>query len=200
MLQIKKKQLKSTFPITLIRILSFFLETILIQSYQTKEYLLTDFHLKIQNQNLFKFFKLLRYSLLLNYDQLSTLTCLDNLNLDESKARFTLIYVLNQINTTSRLIVSVDVSPKIFLPSITSIYKSANWLEREVFDLFGLFFQNHYDLRRILTDYGFKGFPLRKDFPLSGYFELRYNETEKYVKYQPLTIIQNYRLFYLDNC
>ena len=76
-----------------------------------------------------------------------------------------------------------------------NIYKAANWLEREIWDMFGIFFVNHKDLRRILTDYGFEGYPLRKDFPLSGFLEVYYNELKKRVIYKPINLSQQYRLF-----
>jgi NADH:ubiquinone oxidoreductase subunit C len=79
--------------------------------------------------------------------------------------------------------------------SVTPIYKGANWYEREVWDLFGVFFSNHPDLRRILTDYGFEGFPFRKDFPQTGFVEVRYDDQKKYVLYEPLEMTQEYRSF-----
>jgi NADH:ubiquinone oxidoreductase subunit C len=82
-----------------------------------------------------------------------------------------------------------------FVESLTKVYKSANWLEREVWDLFGVFFSNHPDLRRILTDYGFEGFPLRKDFPLVGFVEVRYDDEKKSIVYEPLSFSQEYRTF-----
>ena len=81
------------------------------------------------------------------------------------------------------------------LPSVVSVFPSANWWEREIWDLFGVFFSNHPDLRRILTDYGFEGYPLRKDFPLSGYFELRYDEEEKVVLCEAIELSQEFRFF-----
>ena len=81
------------------------------------------------------------------------------------------------------------------VPSITSVYKGANWYEREVWDLFGVFFSNHPDLRRILTDYGFDGFPFRKDYPQTGYFELRYDDEKKHVLYESIEMSQEFRSF-----
>ena len=137
-----------------------------------------------------------------NYDQLINITCIDNLNLSnyhKNMGRFSLIYVLNSINTTSRLLISLTFSANTIIMSLSSIFKSATWLEREIYDLFGVFFFKHNDLRRILTDYGFKGFPLRKDFPLTGYVELRYNEELKSVKYQRLKLMQEYRYFNFES-
>merc|ERR1711975_100236 len=105
------------------------------------------------------------------------------------------LLLLNNINKTSRLIVSTNFCDKKIIPSVTRIYKNGNWFEREIFDMFGIFFKDHLDMRRLLTDYGFKGFPLRKDFPLTGYLELRYSEDKRYVKYKKLILMQEYRFF-----
>ena len=94
-----------------------------------------------------------------------------------------------------RLLVKVKCDKTEMLPSIAGVYKSSIWLEREIWDLFGIFFSEHPDLRRILTDYGFKGFPLRKDFPLSGYVELIFSDEYKKVIYIPLELSQEYRFF-----
>ena len=96
-------------------------------------------------------------------------------------------------NLRIKLLTSTDINEKI--PSITKIFPSANWMEREVFDMYGIKFVNHPDLRRILTDYGFKGHPLRKDFPLTGFNEVRYSEKDKKVIYEPVNLEQNYRNF-----
>ncbi len=186
------------FIFSLIRSFIFFIKEIIIQSYVNKGVMYVDYFIKIKNnKELFSVFKVLSSSLLFSYDQLINLSCVDNLNLKSYNLlnRFTLVYVLNKINTGSRLILLIDFCEKQIISSISSIYKAANWLEREVFDLFGIFFSNHFDLRRILTDYGFKGFPLRKDFPLTGYIELRYSEEKKYVKYKRLLLMQEYRFF-----
>ena len=113
----------------------------------------------------------------------------------EDEKRFNLIYLLlsHENNSRIKLIIKFDVNQSI--SSITKIFPSANWMEREVFDMYGVKFKNHPDLRRILTDYNFKGHPLRKDFPLSGFNEVRYSEKEKKVVYEPVKLEQNYRNF-----
>ena len=113
----------------------------------------------------------------------------------EEEKRFNLIYLMlsHENNMRVKILISFEIENKI--PSITKIFPSANWMEREVFDMYGIKFKNHPDLRRILTDYGFKGHPLRKDFPLTGFNEVRYSEKEKKVVYEPVKLEQNYRNF-----
>ena len=113
----------------------------------------------------------------------------------DNEKRFQLVYLLlsHELNTRIKLKIQFDSNQVI--QSITKIFPSANWMEREVFDMYGIKFKNHPDLRRILTDYGFKGHPLRKDFPLTGFNEVRYSEKEKKVIYEPVKLEQNYRNF-----
>jgi len=113
----------------------------------------------------------------------------------ENEKRFELIYLLlsHENNTRIKLLTRFELDQTI--NSITKIFPSANWMEREVFDMYGIKFKNHPDLRRILTDYGFKGHPLRKDFPLTGFNEVRYSEKDKKVIYEPVKLEQNYRNF-----
>jgi len=113
----------------------------------------------------------------------------------ENEKRFELIYLFlsHENNTRIKLLTKFEIDQAI--NSITKIFPSANWMEREVFDMYGIKFKNHPDLRRILTDYGFKGHPLRKDFPLTGFNEVRYSEKDKKVIYEPVKLEQNYRNF-----
>ena len=113
----------------------------------------------------------------------------------EDEKRFELVYLFlsHEYNTRIKLLIKFQLDQTI--NSITKIFPSANWMEREVFDMYGIKFKNHPDLRRILTDYGFKGHPLRKDFPLTGFNEVRYSEKDKKVVYEPVKLEQNYRNF-----
>jgi NADH-quinone oxidoreductase subunit C len=113
----------------------------------------------------------------------------------ENEKRFELIYLFlsHEHNLRIKLLIKFQINQTI--ASLTKIFPSANWMEREVFDMYGVKFKNHPDLRRILTDYGFKGHPLRKDFPLTGFNEVRYSEKEKKVIYEPVKLEQNYRNF-----
>ena len=113
----------------------------------------------------------------------------------ERAKRFELVYHFLSMRHNVRLRVKVDLADGEIAPSITSIHPSANWFEREVFDMYGVRFSGHPDLRRLLTDYGFSGHPLRKDFPTTGYLEMHYDETEKRCVYRPVTLVQEYRQF-----
>ncbi|MAV57073.1 MAG: NADH-quinone oxidoreductase subunit C [Pelagibacteraceae bacterium TMED247] len=112
-----------------------------------------------------------------------------------NEKRFRIYYLLLSHENNLRIKILTYFSINEVVPSITKIYPSANWMEREVFDMYGIKFKNHPDLRRILTDYNFKGFPLRKDFPLTGFNEVRYSEKDKKVIYEPVKLEQNYRDF-----
>jgi len=111
----------------------------------------------------------------------------------EKMDRFELSYNLLSIKYNFRIFIKSYTSA--YAPSLSALFNSANWIERECWDMFGVFFTNHPDLRRILTDYGFDGFPLRKDFPLTGYIEIRYDDEKANIVYEPLELSQEYRLF-----
>tara|TARA_Y100000590_G_scaffold278461_1_gene312590 strand:- start:1738 stop:2340 length:603 start_codon:yes stop_codon:yes gene_type:complete len=126
------------------------------------------------------------------FKQLIDITAVDY---PEREKRFKIIYLLLSHENNLRIVINLNISEKINIPSITKIFPSANWMEREVFDMYGISFKDHPDLRRILTDYGFEGYPLRKDFPLTGHTEVRYSEDKKKVVYEPVKLEQEYRKF-----
>ena len=113
----------------------------------------------------------------------------------EKNQRFEMVYLFLSHEFNQRIIIKYKISESEIIPSITSIFPSSNWMEREVFDMYGVSFKDHPDLRRILTDYGFEGHPLRKDFPLTGHTEVRYSEETKKVVTEPVKLEQNYRNF-----
>ena len=113
----------------------------------------------------------------------------------ERPKRFDVVYHFLSMYQNQRIRLRVAVREEDMVPSITDVHPSANWFEREVFDMFGILFSGHPDLRRILTDYGFRGYPLRKDFPTTGYTEVRYDEVQKRVVYEPVKLVQEYRQF-----
>jgi len=117
----------------------------------------------------------------------------------ENAQRFKVVYLFLSHEFNNRIILSYLINENEVIPSLTSIYPAANWMEREVFDMYGVKFKDHPDLRRILTDYGFEGHPLRKDFPLTGHTEVRYSEEQKKVIKEPVKLEQNYRNFDYDS-
>ena len=113
----------------------------------------------------------------------------------ERNERFDVVYHLLSLTQNARIRVKVTTDEDTPVPSVTSVFNAANWWEREAWDLYGIFFAGHPDLRRILTDYGFEGHPLRKDFPLTGYVEVRYDDAQKRVVYEPVNLTQEFRNF-----
>ena len=126
------------------------------------------------------------------FKQLIDITAVDY---PEKEKRFKMVYLLLSHENNLRIIINVNIDEKEIVPSITKIFPSANWMEREVFDMYGISFKEHPDLRRILTDYGFDGYPLRKDFPLTGHTEVRYSEEKKKVISEPVKLDQEYHEF-----
>lgn len=113
----------------------------------------------------------------------------------EREERFEVVYHLLSLKHNQRIRVKVSTDEDTPVPSVVGVFSTANWFEREVWDLYGVFFSDHPDLRRILTDYGFEGHPLRKDFPLTGYVEVRYDDEQKRVVYEPVKLTQEFRRF-----
>ena len=143
-------------------------------------------------ENLFSIVQFLKLNDSCKFRQLIDIAGID---FPEKDKRFRLVYLLLSHENNLRIKISVDFELEKKIPSIVKIFPSANWMEREVFDMYGIKFTDHPDLRRILTDYGFKGHPLRKDFPLTGFNEVRYSEKNKKVIYEPVKLEQNYRDF-----
>ena len=130
----------------------------------------------------------------INY-QYKILSCISGVDFLNSEYRFGIIYDFLSVTYNSRLRLKVFVNEITPVNSIVNIFQNANWWEREIWDMYGVYFQNHPDLRRILTDYGFEGYPMRKDFPLSGYVELRYDQNKKRIVMEPIEITQEFRNF-----
>ncbi len=126
------------------------------------------------------------------FKQLIDITAVDY---PEEDHRFKIVYLLLSHEFNTRALIEFNISESEKIPSLTKIFPAANWMEREVFDMYGIDFKDHPDLRRILTDYGFEGHPLRKDFPITGHNEVRYSEEFKKVIYEPVKLEQNYRNF-----
>lgn len=155
-----------------------------------------DIEIKTTPNNLRALLYTLRNHSLFQYKQLIDMACSD---FPGKENRFSISYILFTLKYNHRISVIVKTNEVIPLPSVTSIYPSANWLEREIWDLYGIFFDAHPDLRRILTDYGFSGHPLRKDFPLTGFIEVYYNDSKKRLRYEPVELAQEYRTFTLQS-
>ncbi len=149
-------------------------------------------YLSIDNEDLPDVILFLKTNKDTKFKQLIDITAVDY---PENSKRFKMVYLFLSHQFNQRIIISSLINENEVVPSLTKIFPSANWMEREVFDMYGVKFKDHPDLRRILTDYGFEGHPLRKDFPLTGHNEVRYSEDEKKVIYEPVKLEQNYRNF-----
>ena len=152
----------------------------------------SELTIEINENNLIEVIQFLKSNEKCKFRQLIDIAGVDY---PDSEKRFQLVYLFLSHENNTRIKVSTQFQLDQNISSITKIFPSANWMEREVFDMYGIKFKNHPDLRRILTDYGFKGHPLRKDFPLTGFNEVRYSEKEKKVIYEPVKLEQNYRNF-----
>jgi len=146
----------------------------------------------IDENNLIEVLLFLKTNTVTKFKQLIEITAVDY---PEKEQRFRMVYLLLSHENNSRIVIDYHIKENKIVPSITNIFPSANWMEREVFDMYGIEFKDHPDLRRILTDYNFEGYPLRKDFPLTGHNEVRYSEEDKKVIYEPVKLEQNYRNF-----
>ena len=149
-------------------------------------------YLSINLEDLLDVVLLLKTNKDIKFRQLIDITAVDY---PEHEKRFKMVYLLLSHQFNQRIILSYFIRESDQINSLTKIFPSANWMEREIFDMYGIKFSDHPDLRRILTDYGFQGHPLRKDFPLTGHKEVRYSEEEKKVIYEPVKLEQNFRKF-----
>ena len=158
----------------------------------TSEIKHNQIYLEIDSEDLIDVVLFVKTNKNTKFRQLIDITVVDY---PERTKRFKIVYLFLSHEFNQRMILSYDISENEVISSLTSIFPSANWMEREVFDMYGVNFKDHPDLRRILTDYGFEGHPLRKDFPLTGHTEVRYNEEQKKVIKEPVKLEQNYRNF-----
>jgi len=149
-------------------------------------------HLVIDSEDLVNVSLFIKSNKNTKFRQLIDITVVDH---PEHTQRFRVVYLFLSHEFNQRIVLSYLINENEVIPSLTSIFPAANWMEREVFDMYGVKFKDHPDLRRILTDYGFEGHPLRKDFPLTGHTEVRYSEDHKKVIQEPVKLEQNYRNF-----
>ena len=149
-------------------------------------------YLNIDNEDLIDVTLFIKSNEKTKFRQLIDVTVVDY---PENVQRFKIVYLFLSHEFNQRIVLSYNINENELIPSLTSIYPAANWMEREVFDMYGVKFKDHPDLRRILTDYGFEGHPLRKDFPLTGHTEVRYSEDQKKVISEPVKLEQNFRNF-----
>lgn len=160
--------------------------------YQDSEIALDEVSFYVTADKLVKFTTSLRDDPQLHFSQLMDVTAVDY---PEREQRFQVVYQFLSLDYNLRIRVKVDLCEGEMLPSLVQHFGSSNWFEREVWDMFGIGFTKHMDLRRILTDYGFRGHPLRKDFPLTGYVEMRYDSSQQKVVYEPVKMVQDFRSF-----
>ena len=159
---------------------------------QASEIAYDELMLRVAAQDVVKTMTFLRDDQNCQFKVLVDLTAVD---FPDRDARFDVVYNLLSAKHNQRIRVKVATDEDAPVPSVTGVFNSAIWLEREAWDMYGIFFSDHPDLRRILTDYGFEGHPLRKDFPLTGYVEVRYDEDQKRVVYEPVELTQEFRSF-----
>ena len=176
--------------------ISSILKTIVDENDYSLEFKNNTYHLALKQPPLIKIVKNLKENENLKFNQFIDLTAVDYPN---KKNRFEMVYIFLSVKFNYRIIVKFFINEDESVESITNLFPSANWYEREVWDLFGIAFNNHPDLRRLLTDYGFIGHPLRKDFPLSGNVEVKYDLNEKKVVYEPVKLTQSFREFEFES-
>ena len=187
MVNLKKSNKNNT-----LKIISNILDTVVDKNDYKLEFKNGLYLLTLQQSMLLNAAKVLKENEKLKFNQFIDLTAVDYPN---KKNRFEMVYILLSVEFNFRIIIKFFINENESVDSITNLFPAANWYEREVWDLFGIAFNNHPDLRRLLTDYGFIGHPLRKDFPLSGNVEVKYDLNEKKVVYEPVKLSQSFREF-----
>ena len=145
-----------------------------------------------EKENILQIFYELKNNELFSFDQLIDITAIDY---PSREKRFEIIYIFLSMKRNKRIVLKTSINENESIDSIIQVFRASDWYERECYDLFGIKFNNHPDLRRIMTDYNFEGYPLRKDFPLTGHTEVRYDDVEKKVVYEPVKLAQEYRDF-----
>ena len=179
-----------------LKIISSVLDTVVDENDYNLEFKNGLYLLNLNQSVLMKVVKILKENEKLKLNQFIDLTAVDYPNKEN---RFEMIYILLSVEFNIRIIIKFFINENASVDSITNLFPAANWYEREVWDLFGIAFNNHPDLRRLLTDYGFIGHPLRKDFPLSGNVEVKYDLNEKKVVYEPVKLTQSFREFEFES-
>jgi NADH-quinone oxidoreductase subunit C len=168
------------------------IETSLPGAVRSVEILLNELIIRIERAEVVRVMKFLRDDVMCQFQQLMDITAADY---PDRAERFDVVYNLLSLHHNHRVRIKLSTDEDTPVASIVDVYTVANWFEREIWDMFGVFFSDHPDLRRILTDYGFEGHPMRKDFPLTGYVELRYDDEQKRVVYEPVKLTQDFRSF-----
>ena len=179
-----------------LKTISNILDTVVDKNYYNLEFKNGLYLLNLNHHMLIRVLKVLKENEKLRFNQFIDLTAVDYPN---KKNRFEMIYILLSVEFNYRIIIKFFINENESVDSVTNLFPAANWYEREVWDLFGIAFNNHPDLRRLLTDYGFIGHPLRKDFPLSGNVEVKYDLNEKKVVYEPIKLTQSFREFEFES-
>lgn len=158
----------------------------------TRKVCFDELTIEVQADKIVPALKFLRDDPLCRFIQLIDLTCVDY---PERAKRFEVVYHLLSLHNNQRIRVKCEIGEAETISTVVEVHPCADWFEREAFDMYGVVFAGHPDMRRILTDYGFEGYPLRKDFPLTGYVEVRYDDQQKRVVYEPVSLVQEYRNF-----
>jgi NADH-quinone oxidoreductase subunit C len=178
--------------------LTFIFKKLFLKNFNT---LVLDYSPRLiaRQQQLSSFASLLTIFKLSTATRLNTLVEFTTYDIPACRERFTCNLFFLSVEYNFRLGININIFQMDFFPSLAGVYPNSNWSEREMRDMFGIYFVNNPDLRRLLTDYGFEGFPLRKDFPLTGYFEVRYDDEFQQILYEPVQLAQEFRLFTLPN-